>query len=47
LNLGHKLKILVVEMKRATGKETAEHVIRPAKVIPLAVLRLDMSNCSS
>jgi hypothetical protein len=38
-------KIFVVEMMRATGKETAEHVIRPTKVIPLAMLRLDVSNC--
>jgi hypothetical protein len=47
LNLGHNVKIFVVEMKRATGKEIAEHVIRPTKGIPLAVLRLDVSNCSS
>jgi len=45
LKLGHNEKIFVVEMMRATGKETAEHVIRPTKVILLAVLRLDMSNC--
>jgi hypothetical protein len=34
LKLGHDPKIFLVEMKRATGKEIAEHVIRPAKVIP-------------
>ena len=34
LKLGHNVKIIVVEMMRATGKEIAEHVIRPAKVIP-------------
>ena len=45
LKLGHNLKIFVLEIKRATGKEIAEHVIRPTKVIPLAVLRLDVSNC--
>jgi len=45
LKLGHNVKIFVVEMKRATGKEIAEHVNRPTKVIPLALLRLDMSNC--
>ena len=45
LKLGHNVNIFVVEMLRATGKETAEHVIRPTKVIPLAVLRLDMTNC--
>jgi len=34
LKLGHNLKIFLVEMKRATGKEIAKHIIRPAKVIP-------------
>jgi hypothetical protein len=47
LKLGHNVMIFVIEMMRATGKETAEYVIRPTKVIPLAVLRLDMSNCYS
>jgi len=45
LKLGHNVKIFVVEMMRATGKETAEHIIRPTKVIPLALLRLEVSNC--
>jgi hypothetical protein len=45
LKLGHNVKIFVVEMMRATVKETAEHVIRLRKVIPLAVLSLDLSNC--
>jgi len=45
LKLGHNVKIFVVEMMSATGKETAEHVIRPTKVIPLPMLRLDMSYC--
>jgi hypothetical protein len=45
LKLGHNVKIFVGEMKRAMGKEIAEHVIRLTKVIPLAVLRLDMSTC--
>ena len=34
LKLGHDSKIFLVEMKRATGKEIAEHVIRPATMIP-------------
>jgi len=34
LKIGHYLKIFLVEMKRATGKEIAEYIIRPAKVIP-------------
>jgi len=33
LKLGHNVKICVVQMMRATGKEIAEHVIRPTKVI--------------
>ena len=44
LKLGHNVKIFVVKMMRATGKETAEHVLRPTNVIPLALLRLDVSN---
>ena len=45
LKLGHNVKIFVVEMMRATGKETAEHIIRLTKVISPAVLRLNLSNC--
>jgi len=33
LKLGHNVKIFLVEMMRATGKEIAEHIIRPTKVI--------------
>ena len=33
LKLGHNVKIFVVEMMGATGKEIAEHVIRLTKVI--------------
>jgi hypothetical protein len=47
LKLAHDLKIFWVEMKRATGKAIAEHLIRPAKVIPLAVFRLDVRKCYS
>ena len=45
LKVGHNMKIFVVEMMKVTRKEIAEHVIRPTKVIPLALLRLDVSNC--
>jgi hypothetical protein len=45
LNSGHNVKIFVVELMRATGNDTAKLVIRPTKAIPLAVLRLDMTNC--
>jgi len=33
LKLGHNVKLFVVGMMRATGKEIAEHVIRLTKVI--------------
>ena len=32
--LGHNVKLFVVEMMRATGKENAEHGIGPANIIP-------------
>jgi len=34
LKLGHNPKICFVDMQRATWKEIAEQIIRPAKVIP-------------
>jgi hypothetical protein len=34
LKLGHNVILLLVEMKAASGKDYAAHVIRPAKVIP-------------
>jgi len=33
LTLGHNVKTFVVDMTRGTGKEIAEHVTRPTKVI--------------
>ena len=45
LKVEYNVKIFVVEMKRATGKEIGEHVIRPTNVILPAVLSLDVSNC--
>jgi len=44
LKLGHNVKIFVVAMMRVTGKGIAKHIIRPTKVIPLAVLWPDVSN---
>ena len=38
------MKIFVVAMMRVTGKGIAKHIIRPTKVIPLAVLWPDVSN---
>jgi len=34
LKLGHNPKIFLVEMYSATQKEIADHILRPAKVIP-------------
>jgi hypothetical protein len=38
LKLGHIVKPFLVEMKAATGKNIAEHVLRPAKVIPASLV---------
>jgi len=38
LKLGHDVKLLLVEMKAATGKDITEHVIRPVKVIPASLV---------
>jgi len=45
LKLQYNVMIFLVEMMRATGKEIAEHVFMLTKVIPLAVFKLDVSNC--
>jgi len=37
LKLGHDVKLFLVEMKAATGKDIAEHIIRPVKVIPASL----------
>jgi len=34
LKYGHNLKIFLVKIKRAIRNESAEYIIRPAKVIP-------------
>jgi hypothetical protein len=34
LNLGQNMKPLLIEVKAAVRKDIAEHIIRPAKVIP-------------
>jgi hypothetical protein len=36
LKLGYNVKVFLGEMMRATGKEIAEHVIRPTKVNPIS-----------
>jgi len=45
LKLGHNVKLFLVEMKAATGKDIAEHVMRPAKVIPSSVSRVGDAHC--
>jgi len=37
LKLGHNVQLFLVEMKAATGKDIAERIIRPAKVIPASL----------
>jgi len=36
--LGYNLKVFLVEMKAATRNNIAEHVIRPAKIIPASLI---------
>ena len=38
LKLGHDVKLFLVDMNAATGKDIAEHIIRPVKVIPASFL---------
>jgi hypothetical protein len=37
LKQGHNLKLLLVEMTAATGKDIVKHIIRPVQVIPSSV----------
>jgi len=37
LNLEPNLKLYLVEMKAATGKDIVEHIFRPLKVIPASL----------
>jgi len=39
LKVGYDWNIFWIEMKNAAGKELAEHVIRPAKVIPTSYVK--------
>jgi len=45
LKLGHNVQLFLVEMKAATGKDIAEHVIRPAKVIPASLDMVSYAPC--
>jgi len=44
LKLGHNVKLFLVEMKAATGKDIVEHGIRPAKVIPASPVTVDYAH---
>jgi len=45
LKLGHDVQLFLIEMKAATGKETTEHVMRPAKVIPARLVTVSYTHC--
>jgi hypothetical protein len=47
LKLEYNPKIFWVENKIATGKDIAEHVNGPTKIMPRAVLWLDVRNSQS
>jgi len=45
LKLGHDVKLFLVEMKSVTWKDIAEHVMRPAKVIPASLFQESHAHC--
>jgi hypothetical protein len=45
LKLGHAVQLFLIEMKAATGKEIAKHVMRPAKVIPATLVTVRYAHC--
>jgi hypothetical protein len=45
LKLGHDVQLFFVVMKAATGKEIAEHVMRPAQVIPTSLVTISYAHC--
>jgi len=45
LKLGHDVQLFLVEMKAATGKEIAEHVMRPAKIILDSLVTVSYAQC--
>ena len=44
LKLGHNVQQLLLQMKAATGKDIAEHVMRPAKVIPACLVMVSYAH---
>jgi hypothetical protein len=45
LKLGHNVNVFLVEMKAATGKGNAEHVMKPAKKIPASLVTVSYAHC--
>jgi hypothetical protein len=45
VKLGYNVNVFLVEMKAATGKDIAEHVIRPAMVIPTSLCPVSYAYC--
>jgi len=45
LKPGQDVQLCLVEMKAATGKEIAEHVMRPAKVFLATLVRVSYAHC--
>ena len=43
--LVHNVQLFLIEMKAATGKEIAEHAMRPAKVIPASLVTVSCTHC--
>jgi hypothetical protein len=44
LKLGHDVQLFLIEMMAATGKEIAEHIMRPAKVIPASLVTVSYAH---
>jgi hypothetical protein len=45
LKLGHNVNLFLIEMKSATGKDIAEHVMRPARLIPASLVPVSYAHC--
>jgi len=44
LKVGHDVQRCLIEMKAATGKDIAEHVMRPAEVIPASLVTVSYAH---
>jgi len=44
LKLGHNVQLFLIEMNAAPGKDIAEHVMRPAKVIPASLVMVSYAH---